>query len=81
MTFVRKIPLITRKVRYINIHDRINGGDSDAALSLGKTVELQGENIDHIFLRLKSYVADKHGEEVGCAQFLNEQNEWEYFWE
>jgi hypothetical protein len=45
----------------------------------GKTVELQGEDTRHIFLRLKTYAAEQHDEEVGIAQFLNEQKEWKCF--
>jgi hypothetical protein len=78
--WVKKVPLITRKVRYLNTRDQINLGDSDAALSrYGKTVELQGEDTRHIFLRLKTYAAEQHDEEVGIAQFLNEQKEWKCF--
>lgn len=78
--WVRQVPLITKKVRYLNIRERINLGDSDEAFSHGKTVELRGENTDHIFLRLETYAAEQYDEEVGCAQFLNERGEWEDFW-
>ena len=80
-TWVRKVPLITRKVRYLNTRDRINLGESDEALSrYGKTLKLQGENTWQIFLRLETHAAEQCDEEVGIAQFLNEEGEWECFW-
>ena len=63
--WIRKIPLITRQVQYINTDE----GNAGVPLSRGKIVELQGEDENHIYIKLKHQASIK-GEDVYDWQII-----------
>lgn len=63
--WVRQIPLITRQVQYINIDE----GNAGLPLSRGEIVELQGEDENQIYIKLKHHASIK-GEGVYDWQII-----------